>query len=135
MKYNSKSIRVKTVHELTWHIVINENRTTTNCLGYDVVWGESIAYSTYAKAKSRQKNMATRIISRKAIRFQPLIPNELNERLNLDISTIKAPKRVNVTITRPQWSIITNQRTQMNFSELKKKWHVESKMWNFIKWK
>ena len=44
------------------------------------------------------------------------ISSEVNGKVNLDISTIKDPKGVKVIVTRPQWRIVTGQRTQMKFS-------------------
>ena len=39
-----------------------------------------------------------------------------NERLFQDLATVKAPKSLNVTVTRPHWQLLVDERTNMKFS-------------------
>ena len=65
------------------------------------------------------------------------IPSEDSGKVNLDIITIKTPKGVKVTVTRPQWMMITDQRNQMKFSNFypKKSNMVEHTCELFKRWK
>ena len=94
-------------------------------------------FSACAEAKARQKNLPRRILSRQVVRMNVPISSEVNGKVNLDISTIKAPKGVKVTVTRPQWRMLTGQRTQMKFSAFyqKKSDMVEHTCKIFKRWK
>ena len=108
-------------HDVSGHTAKEDSKITMKYLEYKVAQGDMQPCSACAEAKARQKHLPTRILSRQVIRMKVPIPSEVNEKVNLDISTIKAPKGVNVTVTRPQWIIITDQRTQMKFSNFYQK--------------
>ena len=86
---------------MTEHMAVNENKVTMEYLCYDVTQEDMTSYLLYTEAKVRQKNLLNRVISRKAVRYKPPISTEVNGRVNLDISTIKAPKEINITVTKP----------------------------------
>ena len=39
-----------------------------------------------------------------------------NERLFQDLATVKAPKSLDVAVTRPHWQLLVDERTNMKFS-------------------
>ena len=94
-------------------------------------------FSACGEAKARQKNLPTRILSRQVVRINVPRPSEVNGKVNLDISAIKAPTGVKVTVMRPQWRMLTDQRTQMKFSAFyqKKSDMVEHTCEIFKRWK
>eukprot|EP00957_Ditylum_brightwellii_P193164 14708329-Ditylum_brightwellii.AAC.1 len=54
-----------------------------------------------AESKAQQKNLPTRIeVVKKEVRIKE-VPKKVNEHMCLDISTIKAPANVKVTVTKP----------------------------------
>eukprot|EP00957_Ditylum_brightwellii_P099700 7595106-Ditylum_brightwellii.AAC.1 len=55
-----------------------------------------------AESKAQQKSLLTRTeVVKKEVRIKE-VPKKVNERMCLDISTIKAPANVEVTVTKPQ---------------------------------
>ena len=114
-KNNGKQMSVRLAHDVSGHTVKVDGKITMEYMGYNVAQGDMQPCSACAEAKARQKNLPIRILSRKVVRMNMPIPSEVNGKVNLDISTIKAPKGVNVTVTRLQWRMLTNQRTQTKF--------------------
>eukprot|EP00957_Ditylum_brightwellii_P095324 7260999-Ditylum_brightwellii.AAC.2 len=54
-----------------------------------------------AEAKAKQKSLLSRTELVKRIGTKKDTPKQVNERINLDISTIKAPAGVKVTVKKP----------------------------------
>jgi len=80
-----------------------------------------------AAAKAKQKNVP---------KESPHVPAKANnERIYLDIATIKAPSNVNVT--KPNWCIMVDERTQLKFSDFfpTKNGMVEPTCAKLMKWK
>ena len=88
-------------HDVPGHTAKEDSKITMKYLRYKVAQGDMQPCSACAEAKARQKNLPTRILSRQVIRMKVPIPSDVNEKVNLDISTIKAQKVVKVTVTRP----------------------------------
>ena len=111
-KNSGNQMSVRLAHDVSGHTAKEDSKIMMKYLGYKVAQGEIQLCSACAEAKARQTNLTTRILSRQVVRMKVPIPSEVNGKVNLDISTIKAPKGVNVTVTRPQWRMITDQRTR-----------------------
>ena len=136
-KNNGKQMSVRLAHDVSGHTAKENSKTTMMYLGYKVAQEEMQPCSACAEAKARQKNLPTRVLSQQVVRMKVPIPSEVNGKVNLDISTIKTPKGVHVTVTKPQWRIITDQHTQMKFSNFypKKSDKVEQTCELFQRWK
>ena len=65
------------------------------------------------------------------------IAQDINGRIYLDISSVKTPKIVDVTISKPHWQIMIDQRTEMKWSDFfkTKDGMVEPTCVKFNKWK
>ena len=112
-----KKISVGLAHEITGHINVEDCRKTVKYLGYELSRGGLNPCEVCAEAKAKMKNLPTRVQKVVKVVRPRVIPENPNDLINLDISTIKAPKGVNVTVTKPNWRLIIDQRTQMKFSE------------------
>ena len=128
---------VRLVHDVSGHTTKVDSKITMKYLGYNVAQEDMQPCSVCAEAKVRQKNLPTRILSSQVIRMNVPIPSEVNGKVNLYISTVKALKGIKVTATRPQWRMLTDQRTQMKFSAFyqKKNDMVEHTCEIFKRWK
>ena len=75
------------------------------------------------EAKQKHKILPTRTDVVKTVVRLKTVPNQVNEWVNLDIFTNKAPAGVKVTATKPQWLMVFDESTEMkcsNFFETKK---------------
>ena len=116
-KNNDKPMSVRLAHDVSEHTAKVDSKMTMKYLGYNITRRDMQHCSVCAEAKVRQKNLPTRAISIQVVKMEPPIPKEGNGKANLDIITIKAPKEVNVTVTKPQRRILADQRTQMKFGD------------------
>ena len=108
-----------------------------NNLGYNVISKDNIPCEACAEDKTNQKSLNKKTIVINKVVKHVTIPNGINEKASLDISTIKAPKGVRVNVTKPQWRILIDHRTMMKFSDFycKKSDMVEPTCELFNKWK
>ena len=69
----------------------------------------------YAEAKAKLKilTMITDVV--KMLVRPKTMPKQVNERINLNWSMIKAPAGVKVTVTKPQWLMVVDKRTEMKW--------------------
>eukprot|EP00957_Ditylum_brightwellii_P079204 6023899-Ditylum_brightwellii.AAC.1 len=71
----------------------------------------------YDESKVQQKSLPTRTeVIKKAVHIKD-VPKKVNDCMCLDISTIKTPASVKVTVTRPQWLILVDERTRVKWFE------------------
>ena len=45
------------------------------------------------------------------------VSDEVNGRMYLDLAKIKRPKNMKVTLTKPNWQLIVDEKTGMKFSQ------------------
>eukprot|EP00957_Ditylum_brightwellii_P182215 13881997-Ditylum_brightwellii.AAC.1 len=85
-------------------------------LGFMVNRGSMPKYKPCATAKAKQKSLPSwvEVLGKKV--HDKETATAVNERLFLDISTVKAPAHIKVTITKPQWWIIVDELTGMKWS-------------------
>eukprot|EP00957_Ditylum_brightwellii_P182982 13937172-Ditylum_brightwellii.AAC.1 len=66
-----------------------------------------------AESKVQQKSLPSkREVVKKGVHIKG-VPKKANECMYLDISTIKAPANVKVTITKLQWLVLVDKRIEM----------------------
>ena len=111
---------VEKAHDLLGHCNEDATRATAKHLGWELSRGAKPCQSC-AEAKAKQKIMPKKTKGKKASRP--------NERLFQDLATVKAPKSLNVTVTRPHWQLLVDERTNMKFSS-----HHETKSGMVEEW-
>ena len=93
-------------HDLLGHSNKDNTRATAKHLGWELSKSAKPRKSC-AKAKAEQKIVLKRMSRKKASRP--------NERLFQDLATVKVPEALNITVTRPYWQMIVDERTNMKF--------------------
>ena len=65
------------------------------------------------------------------------MPKEINKRIHVDLSLVKAQKLLNVTVTKPHWRMLVDERTEMKWSNFyaTKDEMVEPTCVKFERWK
>jgi len=98
---------VEKAHDLLGHSNEDATRATANHLGWELYHSAKPCQSC-AEAKAKQKIVQKKTEAKKATRP--------NERLFQYLAMIKAPKSLDMTVTRPHWQLIVNERKTMKFS-------------------
>ena len=82
-----------------------------------------------ADAKAKQKNLPTH--------GEHVPSKNSNERIFIDQATVKAPKALKVTVTKPNWRILVDERTQLKMSDFyeTKDGMIEPTCEKFHKWR
>ena len=88
-----KKISVNLAHELFAHGDESSTRETAEALGFEVTCGTLKPCKACAAAKAKQKNLPTH--------GEHIPSKENNEKIFLDLSTVKAPKELKMTVTKP----------------------------------
>ena len=104
-----KKIGVNIAHDFFGHDNESSARENAEALGFEVTWGTLKPCKACAAAKAKQKNLPTH--------GEHILSKENNERIFLDLSTVKAPKDLKMTVTKPNWKILADERTQLIFSD------------------
>ena len=100
---------VKKAHGLLGHSNENATRKTAKALGWSLSWGELGVCEACAEAKAKQKNLPARDENTSNAK-------ESNERVYLDISTIKVPQNIKAKVSLPVWQIIVDEYSGMKIS-------------------
>eukprot|EP00957_Ditylum_brightwellii_P180986 13788079-Ditylum_brightwellii.AAC.1 len=66
-----------------------------------------------ATAKAKQKSLLSRIEVLETKLHDKETATAVNQRLYLDISTVKAPDHFKFTVTKPHWRMIVDEYTRM----------------------
>ena len=102
------TMSVKEAHEKFGHAGEETTRKMAKACGYRVVRGSLKPCEACAVGKAKQKAVT------KSSEHVPSTIN--NERFFVDILRLKSPKDVDVAVTKPNWMIAVEERTQMKFS-------------------
>ena len=97
-------------------------------MGYEIARGAMKPCKACADAKAKQKNLPT---------HREHVPSkESNERIFLDLATVKAPKALKVTVSKPNWRILVDKKTQFKISDFyeTKDGMIEPTCEKFHKW-
>ena len=46
-----------------------------------------------------------------------MVQNSVNERIHVDLLSVKAPKLLNVMVTKPYWRMLVDEQTEMKWSD------------------
>jgi hypothetical protein len=132
-----KPIKAKVAHSLLGHINEVDSRTSAKYLGYEISKGSMKPCDACAESKSKQKSLPSRTEIVKRVVIKKDTPKLVNERIYLDISTIKAPAGVKVTVKKLQWVIIVEGRTEKKWTDFyeSKNGYVEPACVKFQRWK
>eukprot|EP00957_Ditylum_brightwellii_P034200 2591820-Ditylum_brightwellii.AAC.1 len=99
----SKPVDVQTTHGTMGHINKVDSRKSIKHLGYEIKQDMMSTCGACAEAKTKQKNLPSRVeTSTKVLQVKEEVKT-INKRMHLDISTIKAPVGICMTVTKLQW--------------------------------
>ena len=112
----TKAITAKLAHALVGHMGEAQSRKVVKHLGFTVSRGAMPKCEPCAQAKAKQKSLPSRVEVLDKQVHDKATATAANERLFLDISTIKAPKHIKVIVMKPQWRMIVDEFTGMKWS-------------------
>ena len=104
-------------------------REIARALGFEITNGTMKPCNACAAAKAKQKNLPT---------SRNHIPSKIsNERMHLDIATIKALEYLKMDVSKPHWRILVDEKVQMKMSDFyaTKNGMIEPTCEKFQKWK
>jgi len=105
---SKKSIAICDAHCKYGHMNETDCRQTAKALGYRVLCGVLKACAACAVAKAQQKSVPKPSASKKS--------TEPNGHIFLDLSKIKAPKDLNITVARNNWHLVVCEYTGLKYS-------------------
>ena len=125
----SRQIPIKLAHDLFGHCDEARTRKMAKAQGFKISRGTLGPCEACAAGKAKQKNVTKK--------SEHKIAEKSNERVFLDISTGKAKKNMNYKVTKPNWRIIVEEKTQMKWSQFyrTKNGMVEPTCAMFNRWK
>eukprot|EP00957_Ditylum_brightwellii_P076350 5802770-Ditylum_brightwellii.AAC.1 len=84
------------------HVNEADTHKSVKHLGYEVKKGALSPCEACAEAKAKQKSLPTRVVTIVTVIKPKIKVGKVNEQMHLDISIIKAPAGVNVTVDKLQ---------------------------------
>ena len=134
----SKHLSTIKAHCLLGHSNVEATRATAKHLGWNLTRGTDEICEACAAAKAKQKNLVKG--EWKLVRFRENRKQRAanpNERIYLDISSVKSNKAKRIFPRRPHWCILVDERTGMKFSHFfnSKNGMVEPTCELFHQWK
>jgi hypothetical protein len=70
-----------------------------------------------AEAKSKQRSLPRRTAAYCEVVRPKQVAQTVNERVHIDISSVKNPSEYEVKVTKPHWMMVMDKRTGMKWSE------------------
>ena len=90
-------------------------------LGYEMICGGMKLCEACSEATAEMINLPTRVQTVAKVVRSRVISSRPNNLVSLNISTIKAPQEVKITVTKSNWRLIIDQRTQNSANSLQLK--------------
>ena len=109
-------VSADTLHGLMGHINDTACRETAKYLGLKVTRGKMTLCGACAEARAKQKSLPSRTEIVRVVVNPKEVAKKVNERVHLDISTIKAPKELKMSVAKPHWLMKVDERTEMKWS-------------------
>ena len=137
MADQKKKISADVAHGLMGHMNDEDGRKAITHLGFALSRGPLTKCGACAEAKARQISLPSRTKTIRWVVNPKTVPAKNNERVHVDLSSVKAPKVLNVTITKPHWRLLVDERTEMKWSDFyaTKDEMVEPTCEKFERWK
>ena len=132
-----KVINANTVHGLVGHMNDVSGRQVMKYLGYDIARKSMTPCGACAEAKAKQRSLPSRVETVRTVVNPKQRASVANGRIFLDISSVKSPKLLKVNVTKPNWRLMVDERTELkwtNFYDTKDEM-VEPTCEMFHKWK
>jgi len=107
----AKSKTIQEAHEQLGHMNEDMCRKTAKHLGWTIRSGNMNPCTGCTAAKARQKN-----VPKHTGEMSDNSTSEKTGRYYMDIATVRKPDELNVTVSKPVWHIIVDERTQLKFS-------------------
>ena len=116
-------------HEILGHHGKTRTRAIANRLGWKITGSKEYICYNCTTSKAKQKSVPKKSTHQ--------VSDKSNERIFLDISTVKGPKKGKVYVSQPQWCLKVDEKTQTGFSEFheKKNEFIVPACVQFTKWK
>ena len=83
---------------------------------YDIARDAMDTCQACADAKAKRLSLPTRVETKTIVVHPKVKSNTMNEQLSFEISAIKAPAYVRTKVTKPQWLIMVEEKTEMKWS-------------------
>jgi hypothetical protein len=103
-----KKISIDLAHQMLGHPGEDTTRLMCKELGHVLTRGNMKKCEACAVAKAKQKNVPKETKHKRAV--------AVNGRVYLDISTIKAPRKSKVKVTKPNWRLMVDEMTGLKTS-------------------
>ena len=126
---SKKLVSMKQAHDMLGHGNKEKTRKTAKAIGIEIKPGDMDPCDACAAGKAKQKNVP------KQSEHKPATKGE--GRIYTDIATVKKPKNEDVTVTKPHWQVMVDERTGHKTSVFheKKSDQVETTCVKIQKWK
>ena len=137
MTDRQRKLNADTVHGWLGHMNDADGRKTIKHLGFEITRKGLTPCAACAEAKAKQKSLPSRTEIVRVEVNPKEVARKVNERIHLDISSVKAPKDLQVNVTKPNWRIMVDERTGMKWSDFyeAKSDMVEPTCEEFYQWK
>ena len=114
---SKKTINADVAHGLLGHMNDADARMAAKNLGYELVKKGMTPCGACAEAKSKQRSLPSRTATIRVEVEPKQVVKMVNERVHLDISSVKNPQDIDVNVTKPHWMMVVDERTGMKWSE------------------
>eukprot|EP00957_Ditylum_brightwellii_P037301 2823557-Ditylum_brightwellii.AAC.1 len=105
-------------HAITDHIGEAQSLKIVKYLGYTVSRGIMPKYEPCTKTKAKQKSLLSHVKVVEIEDHPKEYKEEVNERMHLDISTVKVHEKLNITVVKPQLLLMVEEHTGMKWTAL-----------------
>eukprot|EP00957_Ditylum_brightwellii_P148077 11273918-Ditylum_brightwellii.AAC.1 len=103
-------------HASTGHISKAQSHKIVKHLGYTVSRGNMPKCEPCAKAKAKQKSLPSCVKVVEIDDHPKESKSRVNKRMHLDISTVKVPEQLNITVVKSQWLLVVEEHTGMKWT-------------------
>ena len=110
-----QKVDADTAHGLLGNINNAEGRKSIEHLGYELTHGSLTPCGACAKSKAKQRSLPSRTGILRVEVIPKKIAKEINERIHLDILSVKAPLGDTINVRKPHWLIKVDERTDMKW--------------------
>eukprot|EP00957_Ditylum_brightwellii_P120430 9188589-Ditylum_brightwellii.AAC.1 len=104
-----KAIMATVTHSITGHIGKAQSCKIAKHLDYTESRDSMPKCEPCAKTKEKQKSLPSHVKVVEIDNHPKESKAEVNERMHLDISTVKVPEQLNIIVVKPQWLLMVEE--------------------------
>lgn len=116
MTDKNKRITATIAHGLLGHMNDADGRKIITYLGFNLSRQALAVCGPCSEAKAKQRSPPSDTVMVPKLGTKREILRNVNEKLHIDISSVKSPRVLNVWATKPHWRLIVDERTEMKWS-------------------